>query len=142
MSEMVNHPDHYAKGRKYEPYKVIKDWDLDFNLGSAVKYIARGGRKDDAIEDLEKARKYLEYEIEAIKEEYNEESGSSVGGFAPEGKLFIRIVPTSSEIPPEERRGGIIAISKDVFDRVLEAEKERMRSEKDGRKDQSSETRD
>jgi len=66
--EMIEHPDHYASGRKYEPYKVIRDWDLNFNLGSAVKYIARAGRKDDKIEDLAKAIQYLHFEIEAIKE--------------------------------------------------------------------------
>ena len=64
--ETIDHPDHYAKGRKYEPYKVIRDWDLNFNLGSAVKYIARAGRKDDAIEDLEKAIEYLKFEIEEM----------------------------------------------------------------------------
>lgn len=64
--ETIDHPDHYTKGRKYEPYKVIRDWDLNFNLGSAVKYIARAGRKDDAIEDLEKAIEYLKFEIEEM----------------------------------------------------------------------------
>ena len=51
--------------------KVIGDWDLNFNLGSAVKYIARAGRKDDKIEDLAKAIQYLHFEIEAIKEGSN-----------------------------------------------------------------------
>ena len=69
--EMIEHPDHYASGRKYEPYKVIRDWDLNFNLGSAVKYIARAGRKDDKIEDLAKAIQYLRFEIEAIKDGSN-----------------------------------------------------------------------
>jgi hypothetical protein len=50
---------------------VIRDWDLNFNLGSAVKYIARAGRKDDKIEDLAKAIQYLHFEIEAIKEGSN-----------------------------------------------------------------------
>lgn len=67
----VNHPDHYCKGRKYEPKDVIRDWDLNFNLGSAVKYLARAGRKGDIVEDLLKAREYIDFEIEAI---LNEES--------------------------------------------------------------------
>lgn len=67
-NDQVSHPDHYCQGRKYEPIKVIQDWDLNFALGSAVKYIARAGRKDDAVQDLEKAIRYLKFEIEQIKE--------------------------------------------------------------------------
>lgn len=64
-SDSVNHPDHYAKGRKYEPIDVIVDWELDFCLGSAVKYISRAGRKpgSDPKEDLRKAVWYLEKEL-------------------------------------------------------------------------------
>lgn len=60
---------HYADGRKYEPIKVINDWGLNFNLGSAVKYIARCGRKGDlkdTIDDLNKAIDYLTYEMECL----------------------------------------------------------------------------
>lgn len=71
--DMVHHPDHYAKGRKFEPKDVIRDWDLNFNLGSALKYIARAGRKDDIIQDLEKAIEYISFEIEALKEETEDE---------------------------------------------------------------------
>ena len=38
-------------------------------LGNAIKYIWRAGLKsDDAIQDLEKARQYLDFEIERLKE--------------------------------------------------------------------------
>lgn len=67
--EQVNHPSHYADGRKYEPIDVIADWDLNFALGSALKYISRAGRKDDIVQDLEKARWYIDYEIERLKNE-------------------------------------------------------------------------
>jgi hypothetical protein len=58
-------PDHYRQDRKYEPIKVIEDWKLNYNLGNAVKYIARNGRKigEDPIEGLEKAIWYLNREI-------------------------------------------------------------------------------
>lgn len=65
----VKSPLHYTAGRKYEPKDVIRDWGLNFNLGSALKYIARAGRKGNTVEDLEKAREYLAFEIEAIKAE-------------------------------------------------------------------------
>lgn len=67
--EAVKSPKHYTEGRHFEPKDVIRDWRLNFNLGSALKYIARAGRKGDIVEDLEKAREYLAFEIEALKVE-------------------------------------------------------------------------
>ena len=47
---------------------------LPFNLGNVVKYVCRAGRKDATkkIEDLEKAKDYLENEIRRIEEEKTE----------------------------------------------------------------------
>lgn len=56
----VNHPKHYTEGRKYEPIDIIEDWGLGMHAGNAVKYISRAGRKGDVIEDLEKARWYVD----------------------------------------------------------------------------------
>ena len=67
--DVVKKPSHYVSGRKYEPKDVIRDWGLNFNLGSAVKYISRAGRKDDIVQDLRKAREFIEFEIDAILEE-------------------------------------------------------------------------
>lgn len=55
----VDNPSHYTEGRKYEPIDVIEDWQLDFHLGNALKYIARAGRKDSMKQDIEKAIWYL-----------------------------------------------------------------------------------
>lgn len=63
----VEHPSHYADGRKYEPINVICDWNLDFCLGNVVKYISRAGRKENEIEDLKKARFYLDYKIKEME---------------------------------------------------------------------------
>lgn len=68
--DMVHHPAHYTYS-KYEPKDVIREWGLNFNLGSAVKYIARAGRKDDIIQELKKAKQFIDFEIEAIEEERN-----------------------------------------------------------------------
>lgn len=64
MSE-VNHPRHYNMG-PIEVIDAIEAWGLDFNLGNAVKYIARAGHKDSAtaVGDLEKARWYLTRELD------------------------------------------------------------------------------
>ena len=61
--DSVQNPAHYTDGRKYEPVKVIEDWDLDYHMGSALKYISRAGRKKSLIEDLQKAIFYLERRI-------------------------------------------------------------------------------
>ena len=63
-NDNVNHPSHYGGDTVYETIKVLHAWDLNFNLGNAVKYISRAGKKNDYIEDLKKARFYLDYEIQ------------------------------------------------------------------------------
>lgn len=61
---MVDHPQHYgSEDDIYEVIKVIEAWHLGFNLGNAVKYIGRAGKKNDYIEDLKKAVWYLQREI-------------------------------------------------------------------------------
>lgn len=60
----MNHPAHYGgKGNVYEAIKVIEAWELGFCLGNTVKYIARADHKGNPLEDLKKARWYLDREI-------------------------------------------------------------------------------
>ena len=67
--ELVNHPQHYGgKDNPYEAIKVIEAWDLSFCLGNTVKYISRAGKKDDTIQELEKALWYLKREIKNLKD--------------------------------------------------------------------------
>ena len=63
----ISKPSHYTEGRMYEPKDVIRDWGLNFNLGSAVKYISRAGRKGDMVEDLRKAKQFIDFEIQALE---------------------------------------------------------------------------
>lgn len=69
MNDVIKNPSHYC-GSKYEPKDVIRDWELNFNLGSAVKYIKRHGKKpgNTALQDLKKAREFLNFEIEYLEE--------------------------------------------------------------------------
>jgi hypothetical protein len=62
----VVHPKHYNTG-KIEVIDAIEDWRLGFNPGNAVKYIARHEHKGTAIQDLEKAKWYIEREIARLK---------------------------------------------------------------------------
>lgn len=76
QSDLVHSPAHYTKGRKYEPWEVIIDWELDFFLGTALKYISRAGRKQYAgmtmrqseEADLMKAIEYLKERVENLRE--------------------------------------------------------------------------
>jgi hypothetical protein len=64
MTEAVDHPAHYGGAdNPYEAIKVIEAWGLGFNLGNTVKYIARAEYKGATVQDLEKARWYLDREI-------------------------------------------------------------------------------
>ena len=66
--EMVNHPDHYNVG-KIEVIDAIEDWGLNFCEGNVVKYVARHRHKNEPLEDLEKAKWYLDRLIAKMKEE-------------------------------------------------------------------------
>lgn len=59
MSDNIN-PDHYKLG-DVQPVDIAEH--LSFNLGNVAKYVSRAGRKGDAVEDLQKARWYLDREI-------------------------------------------------------------------------------
>jgi hypothetical protein len=55
-------PDHY-RANGMEAIDVIEAFGLGFHCGNAVKYILRAGRKGEAVEDLRKARWYIDREI-------------------------------------------------------------------------------
>lgn len=74
-AEAVNHPLHYGgDNNPHEAIKVIEAWNLDFCLGNTVKYISRAGKKDDVIQDLEKAAWYLQRKIDQLKNKRFSES--------------------------------------------------------------------
>ena len=69
--EQVNHPSHYQFGndKTYEVIKIIEIYGFDFHLGNCFKYISRAGKKnpEKEIEDLKKARFYLDRKIEFLE---------------------------------------------------------------------------
>jgi len=67
--DLVNHPSHYGgKDNLYEAIKVIEAWELGFHLGNVAKYISRAGKKHkSSVEDLRKARWYLDRYIELLE---------------------------------------------------------------------------
>jgi hypothetical protein len=68
MNDPVNHPPHYTKHPSGVECIQITE-HMNFCLGNAVKYIWRAGLKNNAIEDLEKAKWYIEKEILKRKSE-------------------------------------------------------------------------
>ena len=63
--DAVNHPSHYTRG-KIEVIDFIEDQQLPYHLGNVIKYIARAGHKGDKLEDLQKARWYLDRYINEV----------------------------------------------------------------------------
>lgn len=63
--DAVNHPSHYTRGN-IEVIDFIEDQQLPYHLGNVIKYIARAGYKGDKLEDLKKARWYLDRYINEV----------------------------------------------------------------------------
>lgn len=60
---------HYQ--RAIQIWDIVQVWELDFFRGSVLKYLLRAGLKGSKVEDLRKARHYLDRAIE-IEEERKE----------------------------------------------------------------------
>ena len=69
MSDIINSPSHYTDGG-IETIDFIEAKGLNYHLGNVVKYVSRAGKKDPAkkLEDLKKARWYLEREIGRVQD--------------------------------------------------------------------------
>ena len=66
-TDMVNHPPHYTVGG-IETIDFIEAKDLNYRLGNVIKYIVRSSKKySDPLQDLQKARWYLNREIARVE---------------------------------------------------------------------------
>ena len=63
--DAINHPPHYQAANGMEAIDVIESFGLNFNLGNAIKYLLRAGKKGDTSTDLAKASWYIAREIQA-----------------------------------------------------------------------------
>ena len=68
MSSSVNHPKHYNSGT-IEVIDAIEDWEMGFCDGNVIKYVARHKHKGKPVEDLKKAKWYLERLIQQYEQE-------------------------------------------------------------------------
>lgn len=63
--DCVNHPQHYTSHPSgVECIQVTEHFN--FNIGNAVKYLWRAGLKGKPLEDLQKARWYVDREIKRL----------------------------------------------------------------------------
>lgn len=67
-ADPINHPPHYTFSA-IEPIDAIEAWGLGFCTGNAVKYLARHRHKGRPLEDLKKARWYIDREIARLERE-------------------------------------------------------------------------
>ena len=89
---MAESPAHYTRGT-IEVWDFIRDQQLNYHLGNAIKYVCRAGYKDSKVQDLKKAIHYLENELLHTHE-----------SDGPSGRIPIRLQPpqwTDEEIEPE-----------------------------------------
>ena len=70
-NDPVNHPAHYTSHPSGVECIEVTRW-MNFNLGNAIKYIWRAGNKGNALEDLKKARWYLDDEIKRREDLLND----------------------------------------------------------------------
>jgi hypothetical protein len=59
-----NKPKHYPQS--YDVIDFVKDNDLNFNEGNIIKYVTRCRKKGTHLQDLQKAKDYLEREIDYL----------------------------------------------------------------------------
>lgn len=69
MTEEINHPARYGGDSIYECIKVLEAWlpgeqYKGFLRGNALKYLCRVGKKDEVVQELKKARWYVDKLIE------------------------------------------------------------------------------
>lgn len=80
MSDPVKHPSHYQHPSGVECIAITRH--ENFCIGNAMKYLWRAGRKPgvDALQDLQKARQYIDFEIVRVTQERAKALAQTEGG--------------------------------------------------------------
>lgn len=101
MSDAVDHPDHYnSHPSGVECIQIAEHYG--FCIGNAIKYLWRAGLKGDAVEDLKKARWYIEREIHKRMTAATVESCRTLVGQFPPVPMADQTQPTSACRSPAE----------------------------------------
>tara|TARA_R110001632_G_scaffold107169_1_gene216712 strand:+ start:578 stop:835 length:258 start_codon:yes stop_codon:yes gene_type:complete len=79
--KQTTEPSYYS-GQKYgySARKVVEDFELSYNVGTAVSYLLRAGKKEGnpAEQDIQKAINHLHFELDKLFKE----SDTKTGGLA------------------------------------------------------------
>lgn len=104
MSDPVSHPSHYTQGeykckhcgKQIECIHILQ-W-MTYNIGAAMKYLWRYKDKGNPVQDLQKAKQYIDFEIAKLK--VNEPEVESAAGLTEEWKWIdgFRNYPTAGSI--------------------------------------------
>ena len=69
MTDNINHPKHYQTASGLEAIEVIEAFFAnDFHLANVFKYLARADKKNNRLEDMEKAAWYLQRAIDNARD--------------------------------------------------------------------------
>lgn len=78
-ADPIDHPKHYGGADDpFEHIKVVEAKGWGYHIGNCTKYLWRAGLKHDKVlEDLRKARWYLDRYIELLEKEKSQERGGN-----------------------------------------------------------------
>jgi hypothetical protein len=114
MSDPVNHPSHYSSsyihpkcGKPIECIDVVRH--MGFDLGNVIKYLWRAGKKNSLLEDLKKARWYLDDWISAVEADLDAAEVAELDEKA-KGELLEKLGPPPAVFPAPDVFGKTITI--------------------------------
>ena len=110
MAETTLSPSYYKRGSA-QVWDFIREQELNFHLGNAIKYICRAGHKGSKTEDLEKAIVYLQNELTHARRQNLSRHNSSdtlniTGTGVPGGLSPDTIYCGQGSLSPEESYNG------------------------------------
>ena len=91
---MAISPQYYTRG-SIEVWDFVRDQDLNYHLGNAIKYVCRAGHKGSKADDLKKAIHYLQNELDFT---LRKAESYGHGGTIPSSLLFASDSEDPSEI--------------------------------------------
>lgn len=120
-NDAVNHPSHYTQ----YPVEVIElTRHMSFDRGNAVKYIARAGYKggpEKELEDLKKARWYIEDDIKQVEKKLSEKNLIVHGTIQPSSikqEPITNIVINTSNLDEKQ----IAKAASEAYNKLAEAQ--------------------
>ena len=106
MTEILD-PKHYRSNNGIQCIDVIEAWELNYHRGNIIKYLLRAGKKhlETEIEDLCKARWYLDREIARLQDPRSSATVADAPPPSPDEKRTARIVAQSSRSSDDQPDG-------------------------------------